>query len=581
MPVVYGAMPVRSGSELSPMKRMRMTYPWVMRGRCGNSGAWASVAARVGRAPSNCTATVGGEERGRRQTPPDLGAGRRAVMAEDDPTARPGGAGWKDGAGGSTPVRPRSHRSRRPRSRTARPAQDPSRREAAVIQLLAYPHSAPGTDPVQGTRPSTGAGGSSRGVSAILATYVVLWIVEGAFRKWVPATESIFYVLRDAFAIASIVWLASTRSARRRLPWWIVAAFALLCLWFGIQAFMPNTPSPVVLLFGLRSYVAPFLFGVLCYRYGDPRSLDWFTTVIAVAVPVELAFAVVQVSSAPTAPVNVQVGGEPNAFTNGGEIVRTTGTFSAPLGFTVFLLVALVIALWWTERPGRRALAWGLVVCVLGTVALSGARGAVLNTAIIVIVYLLFCLTRGDAASAVRALGLCVLLVVALLVVQATLPQVLQSFLERFNNASESEDSSSRLSDWFADYLVHVPSPFGDGMGSRSNAGIALGSTAGWIENDSLRWLAELGILGYVGSLLRSAAALALALVTVVRLGRESVSVTLLRIGLVVLLATGSINETPMNEGAFGILLGALVISSATGHFDPAVRGRDRAAVGA
>lgn len=406
-------------------------------------------------------------------------------------------------------------------------------------------------------------GRSARAVTLVLAGYVVLWVVEGAFRKWVPGANLIFYVARDAYAVLALVWLASMRSAGvRRLPWWVLAAVGLIGGWLGLQYLQADAPTSTILLFGLRSYVAPFLFAVLCFKYGTLRSFDRYSAVLAATVPLEFALTVLQVLSPPDAAVNVQVGGTPNAFVNGGEVVRATGTFSAPLGFTVYLLLALLVALSWTVRPERRVVGWVLVGGVLGTVALSGSRGAVLNSFLLIVAYLLYSLAQGTWRSVGRVVALCVLLAVALVAVQLVLPDVLQAFLTRFDDANSAEDSSTRITGWFADYLSQSPTQLGEGMGVRSNAGIALGSSGDWIENDSLRWVAELGLLGYVLALVRSVAAVALTVVAIVRLQRDSVALTLLRFAVVILLTFGAVNETPMNEGGFGILLGSLMLCS-------------------
>lgn len=404
-------------------------------------------------------------------------------------------------------------------------------------------------------------GHSARAVALLLAGYVVLWVFEGAFRKWVPGTNLIFYVARDVYAVVALVCLASMRRAEvRRVPWWVLGALGLLGLWLGLQFVQPDAPTSTVLLFGLRTYVAPFLFAILCFKYGNLRALDRCWAALAVTVPVELAITVLQVLSPPDAFLNLQVGGAPNAFVNGGEVVRATGTFTAPLGFTVYLLLALVVALSWTVRPERRVLGWVLVAGVLGTVALSGSRGAVLNSALLVVVYLLYSLAQGTWRSGRRVIALCVLLTAALIAVQLVLPDVLQAFLTRFDDASADEDSSTRIIGWFADYLSQSPTLVGEGMGARSNAGIALGSSAVWIENDSLRWVSELGLLGYLLALVRSVAAVALTVVGIVGLQRDSARLTLLRFAVVILLTFGAVNETPMNEGGFGILLGSLVL---------------------
>lgn len=405
----------------------------------------------------------------------------------------------------------------------------------------------------------------------MLAGYVALWIVEGAFRKWVPGTSLAFYVLRDGYAVAALVWLASSRTVTaRRLPWWIYGVLLVAGVWLALQFVFTSAPSPVILIFGLRSYLAPLLFAVLCYKYGAASSLRRVCAVIAVAAPVELALTVLQVTASPTATINVEVGGAPNDFVNNG-VVRATGTFAAPLGLTVYLLLALCVGLWWTTERTGRAAGWAVVVCTLAVVGLSGARGAVLNSVILLAFYVVQSLARPSVGSIGRVVGLLVVLALALVAIQLALPDVLQSFVLRFNQASAAENSSDRVVYSFSQYLSETPTLFGAGMGTESNAGIALGSSSGWVENDSLRWVGELGILGWLMSLMRTIVVISLAAWAIVRLRRSAAAAGLFRAGLVVLLGLGSINDTPTSEGVFAILLGAVLLSARAGTADTAL----------
>ncbi|GAA4753461.1 hypothetical protein GCM10025783_27950 [Amnibacterium soli] len=420
-----------------------------------------------------------------------------------------------------------------------------------------------------------------RTVGPIVVGYAALWIIEGAFRKWVPGSSLLFYVARDGFAVLSIVWMAAgRRTAIRALPWWSAAVLLVAGGWLALQSIQPSAPPPLVLLFGLRSYLAPLLLLAICWLHGTRRELDRIALVLIAAAPLQLVLTVLQVLASPSAFINRQVGGAPNIFVNSGGVVRATGTFSAPSGLTIYLLVALAVALSWTLTPGRRAAGWTAVTCALATTALSGARGAVLNAALLLAVYLLQQTLSGLPGSVRRVAGLAALLMIALAVIQIALPEVLTSFVTRFDQASESEDSSSRLFDQVTLYLGELPTMLGDGMGARSNAGIALGSTAGWIENDSLRWVAELGAVGYLLSLLRTAAAALLTVLTFARLRSAPSESTLFRAALATLLLLSSVNGTPTNEGAFAVLLSLLVLS-VTDRDSPAPRITVRSTEGA
>jgi O-antigen ligase len=411
----------------------------------------------------------------------------------------------------------------------------------------------------------TGLLQSERTTAALIAGYVALWILEGAFRKWVPSMGMVFYVLRDGYAVAALVWLAvSRRTAVRRLPWWTIGVALILGLLLVAQFLQSQSTAPVVLLFGLRSYVAPLLFAVLCYQYATFASVMRIGAVIAAAAPLELALTIAQVRSAPDSFINVQVGGEPNDFVNGNAVVRATGTFSAPSGLTVYVVLALAFGLWWTVLHRRRLVGLAVVSCVVATIALSGARGSVLEGGILIGGYLVYSIVRPSKESTRTAVLIIVVLAVLLVVVQLALPTVIEAFIARFTQASASEDSSARVLDGFSGFLGQTPSAIGDGMGTRSNAGIALGSPAGWIENDSLRWIAELGVLGFCLAVLRVLAVIVIVAIAIVRVRRDGPALTMLRAALVVLLVLGSINDTPTSEGGFGILLGAYLLALTT-----------------
>jgi hypothetical protein len=78
---------------------------------------------------------------------------------------------------------------------------------------------------------------TGRSVAAVIVTYVLLWGLEGAARKWLPGTDQVFYLLRDALLLFSIAWVSfiARRPARhsRWVPifWIATLGFVILGAW--------------------------------------------------------------------------------------------------------------------------------------------------------------------------------------------------------------------------------------------------------------------------------------------------------------------------------------------------------------
>src|SRR5947209_1450678 len=84
------------------------------------------------------------------------------------------------------------------------------------------------------------AGGSDdgrwRGIDTLAATYVVLWLTEGAARKWfVTGGASVLYLLRDAVLLlgAALLWTGAARL--RRAPAFVSISCWMFCVFAGIQ----------------------------------------------------------------------------------------------------------------------------------------------------------------------------------------------------------------------------------------------------------------------------------------------------------------------------------------------------------
>lgn len=399
-----------------------------------------------------------------------------------------------------------------------------------------------------------------RSVKAAVVIYVLLWIFEGALRKWVPGTEQIFYVARDLIIILVIIFFGlSTRLRNRTAIWfwiWIFALSILIC----VQLFVDKMGLTVGVV-GWRSYAAPVLliYFVWCYAVKD-IIVNIAATVLIVA-PIELLISIGQVASAPNAWVNKQVGSEVAGFVNG-DTTRVSGTFSAVAGFSAYLPVALAMSLWCLHLGSRRLTTIGrvAVVCLFLSVLISGSRTNIFTAGAVLVGYLAFHITRMSLKSLKSVVLICMLLLISVTVVNLVFPVVVNNFLTRFQDAGMSENPFDRLEYQSVGYLSEPLTLFGNGAGLNSMAGISVGSGGTWIEVDSIRWVAELGLVGWLLAGARLIVCFWIVISFIYRPKSFSLLSCLVYASLLPVLASGSVTQFPTAQGFFAISVSILVL---------------------
>lgn len=398
-----------------------------------------------------------------------------------------------------------------------------------------------------------------------VAIYVFLWIFEGAFRKWVPETASALYVLRDMlFLAASIGLLLRKTPAPRKVPWfWLGSTLLLVATAAGI---LWGTVSPEVAALGLRSYLAPAIFVATVLAWGTAGTVAVIRKVVLCAVPIQVVICVLQASSPARSWINAQVGSDEASFINFG-VVRPSGTFSAPAGLLTFVPLALAFSLlaFASRRPRARAVATFLTAACLIIVAVSGARGIVLAVAVIFIAYALSSLLSWKGTDRLPLLPLLVMVAITSVAAIFYFSSILNSFGQRFEDASRSENPGMRLLDQAFGFL-HYPVTFlGSGAGSRSQVGIAAGSNLGWLEVDNDRWVAELGLLGLALALLRIGAVALLALEIAKRLQQRDWMFVLVGASFLPTLFSGALTQTPSAQAGAAITIVIIGLSNRRG----------------
>lgn len=398
-------------------------------------------------------------------------------------------------------------------------------------------------------------------LSRALTVYAILWVVEGAFRKWVPGTESVFYILRDGLLVGALVAAAflAPVSVRRHVGvafWGVVFAIALIG--FG-QALVYNLPLAVPII-GIRNILSPLIPIYIVLRY-RPR-LVWrnIAIVVLAAAPAEAVLSIFQVLSPATAVINKQIGDEAASFTTAFGIVRASGSFSSPLGLTYYVAILLAMCAGALSRTGvRPALVHAGLLSGVIILAVSGSRGALLFAVIVAVGWAFSLLLSPLARRA--AVGVLVTTSAAFLVASTAFAVVLRAFSVRLQTASDSNALDDRIAESAFGFLSYGASMFGEGLGVHGNAGIRLGSGAVWIEDENTRLVAELGIIGYAIIIGRFVLAI-LVLYLLVRhsLRKPPVLYTCGAI-LIYVLIVGGISTQPTTQGFFALV--ACVVVSA------------------
>ena len=380
-------------------------------------------------------------------------------------------------------------------------------------------------------RPAVAAAGAARSPARELARRRVVRLVfvayllaifEGGLRKYVlPEFGQYIFFIRDP--VVAWAYLAATRwqlwprgGALWRATQW-AAALGVLLLVLQV-AFGP--PSDLRLLLGVYGWRAYFFYTPLAFLVGatferdDLRRLARLTLLLA--VPISL-LVVLQFFSSPNAAVNVGTA-EDKLLQFQNLVVDTThvrpaGPFSSNVGQGQFdntafaMLLALVILPAARRGVGLATLLAG-GAAVLTCVALSGSRGTILQTAMILLAALPLALLVRDGATRTRAAMIPIALGIAAVVLYPIVfPESFAAFVLRWTTAARDESHIGgvfgRALLGFVDFtrLTDAEPPLGLGLGFGGNAAVLLKATIDGVrpdvyaETDFSRHMVDLGVV--------------------------------------------------------------------------------------
>lgn len=369
------------------------------------------------------------------------------------------------------------------------------------------------------------------GVQAVL----VIVVFEGAVRKWfLPSASDLVYFYKDFVMLASFIGYLSRRDKtplviKGRLQLLAVIIFAFLAYALASVS-NPREPHFLVGLLGVKVYCLYMSLAFMVPRMFSSKQkligfLKWY---VLLAVPV-IALGVTQFRNGDqTSSLNRYAwnqeavesdiaGAGIAAFqdSEGNTYVRVTGTFSYLSGLAIYLPVVFGMLLGLlsstVSRHTPRLLRWLYYLAlgvVVATTFMTGSRGAVLNLAVIVLIF--FALTSLKSLKD-RLLQIVVGGILAYVALTVIFPQALDAMATRaFGGEEQVEEGQGRI-----DKLFRLPfdesvfsGAFGYGIGATQNSvpslmeKLNLPFTGERIpigyEEESARVMLDLGVVGYL-----------------------------------------------------------------------------------
>ena len=338
---------------------------------------------------------------------------------------------------------------------------------------------------------------------ALIWLYLILWVVEGSFRKWFLVSMSdVLLVIRDPVALM----IYALAMIGRFFPFnaFFIGTILLAAL-SAMAGFAVIPDLPAVVAFGLRANYLhlPLIFVMArVLRAKDLKWMAWF--ILAGAVPQAILMAK-QYRSGIDSWWNLGAGGGRMIEAAQG-IVRPGGTFSfisGPIFYfalcTAFILGGLTLRNW---------VRWWLLVPSLGATflaaAVSGSRSLLIGCCIVAACFLLGCLAYPRAIKALAklfALGLVAFVAVAgLNVFQAgratTADRATRATDREGGLVGVAERALSPIAKAFQSVLK--TDLLGEGLGLGTNGGAALTGSRGNFLISEDEWTRSVGESGPV-----------------------------------------------------------------------------------
>lgn len=390
--------------------------------------------------------------------------------------------------------------------------------------------------------------------------YLLLFIFEGALRKWVaPGLSTPLLMVRTPIVIYMFV-VASQRGWIRNPYVKGLMVMSTICFF---TALLFGHHNLFIAAFGWHNYFLHFPFIVIAANILNRDDvIKMGRCILYISVPMTLLI-IRQFYSPQSAWVNVGVGGEGSSGFGGAlGYYRPSGTFAFTSGYTAFESLVCSFLIYFFMENGnlpqklkiKKWLLYIIAFCYVLCLPYSMSRSMVFNT-VIITVFVVFCSTRNVKTLKKMLFALLAISIISVIVVKSGyMGDSVNAITERFEQADESEGGlegtvwDRYIGGFINSLFMNVP-VFGYGLGIGTNVG------AKFINGDMFTiFNAESGfglVIGEVGLLLglffiyfRMAWAFNL-FATGIRQRSNTLAIVLLPIACLTL-ATGGIGAVPM-----------------------------------
>jgi hypothetical protein len=343
----------------------------------------------------------------------------------------------------------------------------------------------------------------------LFISILIIVIFEGALRKWVSSElTNPIVLLRDSLALYGIYWAVKCDFIHRsQIGTQTILLWSAVVLFWGCIQLIVNQSSLLVFIVGIRFWLLYLWFAYVAAVSLTTDDFRHIARIILWLLIIMVPLAIVQFYLPPSAFLNQQVDGdEATVFRVSADIVRTTGTFSFTLGYTIFLAIAspFVFALLNNNLKTKSGYLLPKVMLVALVVAtmVSGSRGALIMFSFLFIMFVLITLIYSKLKMGATIFKL--MAVVGLIIlVPYLLSRAVDATYERFQTAAMSEDFSERiLSMFIGEPFLYENLPFlGSGIGAGNNfAGVVATGERTFLlaETEAARTILEGGLVGFL-----------------------------------------------------------------------------------
>jgi hypothetical protein len=306
--------------------------------------------------------------------------------------------------------------------------------------------------------------------------YVLLWVFEGALRKWIfPAYSSQLLLIRDPVALLILLYAIGQGVWRPNL--WIMVLWLLGSVSFFITlALGVNIP---VALIGLRTialhFPLIFIMGEVLRR-SDVERLG--NIVLDLALPMGLLM-VLQFASPPSSFVNTGAGVDSQQIEAVDGRIRAPGVFSFITGAAQYFSLAAAILFSRIVSRDKQSF-WLLTGAAIGLVlaiSMAISRTLTVSIGLVAAVFVIACLRTGIPLRKLVPAFTTIVLLAVILSFSETVRDGLNAFVLRWTMADRAEGSI--LTRVFSGYTISGDTissagVLGHGMGVGTNMGAKL-----------------------------------------------------------------------------------------------------------